>query len=409
MQGQSIFQLLTPLIYLMFAMGFVGIWTASRKLRSALIFAFAYVTNAFAFLFDLARDYVPDLTASYVTNIFFLTAISLSVVGCWMRSRKPIPSKTLGTLVFIHLAGLSYFILVDPDTFRRTVWVNVMLGMVFAVSLPAVFALKRGALDRVIAFAFLICTLQFFVRPALVFWLAGTQMDLATYLNSPFHIALHFTAAISALMIATSLLASFALKIMSDLQRVSQTDPLTGCLNRRGIEERTRYAQDFCSRGSKPMSVIIGDIDHFKKVNDQYGHATGDEVIRRFGQMFNDAAGLANTAARMGGEEFVLVMSDCDLAAANEVAEKLRRQCGRQEFVMGGTTQSCTVSFGVAALDPHGNLHDAIDRADKALYTSKANGRDCVTDEVQASVKELRALDGFTKRNASSLLSQSGS
>ncbi|MEO0496666.1 MAG: GGDEF domain-containing protein [Pseudomonadota bacterium] len=408
MQSQSIFQLLTPMIYLLFAAGFTGIWATSRKLKSALVFAVAYAVNSFAFLMDLLRDLLPNLTVSYVTNILFLTAVTASVVGCWLRARRPIPVPLLSAIVVLHLAGLHYFAFVEPDMFMRTVWVNCLLGLIFAVSLPAVFALNRGPLDRVIAWAFVLATAQFYVRPALVFWLAGTQMNVASYTNSPFHIALHFTAAIVALVIATSLLASYALKIVSDLRKTSQTDPLTGCLNRRGLEERSVYLQEFCKRGDKPMAIVMADIDHFKRVNDRFGHNAGDEVIRRLGNILTDAAGLTHVAGRMGGEEFVLVMSDTDLDAGRATAEKLRREFGRQEFVLGGTTECLSMSMGVASLDPDGSLSDAIQRADRALYASKAHGRDCVTDEIQASVKDLRSLNGFTKRNAAALLTNSG-
>ena len=123
--------------------------------------------------------------------------------------------------------------------------------------------------------------------------------------------------------------------------------------------------------------------------------------------MFTDAAGLIHVAGRLGGEEFILVMSDTDLDGGRAKAEELRRAFARQEFVLGGTTESLSMSLGVASLDPYGVLSDAIHRADRALYTSKAQGRDCVTDEVQASIKDLRSLDGFTKRNAAALLSKS--
>ncbi|MEO0637093.1 MAG: GGDEF domain-containing protein [Pseudomonadota bacterium] len=406
MHDQFLFQLLTPIIYLIFAIGFVRIWVTSKKLTSSLLFGASFIAMSMAFFWEFARGTVSAEFYSLTINLLYLVSVCCLVAATWMRSRWPVPMKTLLVMSGLFLGGTSYMVLSGQDILQRTIWTSLSLGLICALSLPAAFGINRGPLDRMIAYWITLATAQFYIRPAMVFWLHGTEMSEETYSASAFNAAVHFSATLIGLLIATALLTSYVLKIVSDLQKTSQTDPLTGCLNRRGLQDRADYLQSFCARKSAPMAVVLVDIDDFKSVNDSFGHLSGDEVLQRLGGLLGDTAGLSHAAGRLGGEEFALVMSNTDLDSARKAAENLRCTFSREEFIMAGTTRSLTASFGVASLDPKASLTEAIERADKALYASKAAGRDRVTDELETSVKELRSLDGFTKTNAASLLKQ---
>ncbi len=170
-------------------------------------------------------------------------------------------------------------------------------------------------------------------------------------------------------------LASMQHKIL-DLRRESTTDTLTGLLNRRGLNEAIkRYQAD-----ETPVSVVLIDVDRFKGINDRYGHAAGDGVLRTLAQLMSHSSRSGDTLARAGGEEFVMLLPGASTTAAVSVANRLR--LAMQAAVTASATP-ITISLGVAHYPDHGASLDAVlQRADDALYFAKNNGRNaiCVVD-----------------------------
>src|SRR6476659_5501723 len=158
-------------------------------------------------------------------------------------------------------------------------------------------------------------------------------------------------------------------------------DPLTGLHNRRYMASHLATLFDDASRRGKPLSVLLIDIDHFKAVNDSHGHDAGDAVLREFAtRIRRDTRGI-DLACRLGGEEFVVVMPDCDLAMANQVGERLRQCIKAAPFEVGGKVGllQVTASVGVAALEfDDGAPELMLKRADQALYCAKRDGRNRV-------------------------------
>ncbi len=161
-----------------------------------------------------------------------------------------------------------------------------------------------------------------------------------------------------------------------ELRVLAQCDPLTGVSNRRSFMIFAEKVFDDAMASGSPLSCIMVDIDHFKRVNDDHGHQMGDEVIQRVAQALGDAMPDRNSVCRYGGEEFCLLTRELDAALAVELAENMRRTIGAAGF----THIPITVSFGVASLDGRpASLHQLIERADEALYQSKQQGRNRVT------------------------------
>lgn len=164
-------------------------------------------------------------------------------------------------------------------------------------------------------------------------------------------------------------------------KRDAETDPLTGLLNRRALLDRIADGID------GPASLVIFDIDHFKTINDRHGHLAGDEVLRVFGEILTLSSSSHGLAARIGGEEFAVLVPDTSLVAAAILAEGVRARLAQRHFTGGSGAFGSTVSAGVShtdasAIDFDALLHDA----DKALYAAKRNGRDQVaisSDEVE--------------------------
>ena len=163
-----------------------------------------------------------------------------------------------------------------------------------------------------------------------------------------------------------------------ELELASRTDPLTGLFNRRHLlekieEERVRY-----QRNTRPFSVIICDIDHFKKVNDVYGHDCGDAVLKAIAGLLGRLIRKQDCLGRWGGEEFLLLLPETAAEGATVLAEKLRKRVEEHEFVYVGLKLPITMTFGVAQYNNDYGIDACIVGADSALYKGKSNGRNCV-------------------------------
>lgn len=162
-----------------------------------------------------------------------------------------------------------------------------------------------------------------------------------------------------------------------DLQ--ARTDALTGLLNRRGFETQMAFAVALARRSSRPLSLITVDVDHFKRVNDTYGHETGDEVLRRLARTLESRLRGSDVVARLGGEEFVALLPDTDLTGAQSIAQALVTAMAEQQDPVVGTI---TVSAGVATMrGAEDNGAAMLRRGDAALYEAKGQGRNRVCVE----------------------------
>jgi len=160
-----------------------------------------------------------------------------------------------------------------------------------------------------------------------------------------------------------------------DLEIRARTDPLTGAFNRQGLEEAMTLGLNEWRQAAKPLSIVMLDIDHFKRINDNFGHATGDLVLSRIAALMQENIRPTDLFARWGGEEFVLLCRNTSLQSATLIAEKLRQLVADQSFGLAGSVQA---SFGVATLGSNESLEEIFVRADTALYEAKHQGRNRV-------------------------------
>lgn len=163
-----------------------------------------------------------------------------------------------------------------------------------------------------------------------------------------------------------------------DLMRQARTDFLTGAANRLHFMETAERLWLRAQRDGAPISILMIDIDHFKRINDTYGHLAGDEALRVFAACCCDALRPSDLFGRLGGEEFAAVLPRADLPGAREAAERLRAAVAALETRVSGVKLHITVSIGVAQSTGDDRLDDAIARADAALYVAKQSGRDQV-------------------------------
>lgn len=176
------------------------------------------------------------------------------------------------------------------------------------------------------------------------------------------------------------------------LERLATTDPLTGCLNRRAFFMRFEAQWKLAAKHHRPLSCILVDIDHFKQINDNHGHSTGDEVLRLIGDLLSTSVSDMESVCRYGGEEFCVLLPATDMTEAARRAEQLRAKIERMPF----EKLSITASFGVSCTSQRASAPQLmLDQADVSLYAAKRNGRNQVVcfDRLPTEITERAKSD----------------
>ncbi|UCV09622.1 diguanylate cyclase [Dechloromonas denitrificans] len=289
---------------------------------------------------------------------------------------------------------------------RRLVHWQVTLGLILIFS---TVAMQRQQDTVLVAFLFVllfsvvmvwlgIITIRhgriagrYFLAAALTTMLGTSVTALAVWHGLPYT-SISFHAAGWGVVIEGILLALALAYRMRQHQQARQqaeqlasTDPLTGLLNRRAFFEHAGPVWSTALRSNRHLSVLMADIDHFKEINDGYGHAMGDKVLAEISRLLAAACRSGDIAARWGGEEFVLLLPETDAAQACQLAERLRGEIECLKFGSAGQGFRLSASFGIAQLGDHESLDKLIHDADAWLYRAKQTGRNRVASNWQPS------------------------
>ncbi|RZI85633.1 MAG: GGDEF domain-containing protein [Rubrivivax sp.] len=190
------------------------------------------------------------------------------------------------------------------------------------------------------------------------------------------------TVTFSLLFYLSNLYLKLVTRAEKQLRLLATTDPLTQLLNRRSFLEVADYELTQRKRHQAPLAFVLADIDHFKSINDQHGHAVGDAVLMAVSRVLNQAVREQDSVARWGGEEFLILMPNATLEAASMVAERLREKISAIEVDVGEQRIKVSMTFGVSSHRLEEPIEAPVSRADSALYKGKARGRNQVVAEV---------------------------
>ncbi|HEX7153661.1 MAG TPA: diguanylate cyclase [Thermoanaerobaculia bacterium] len=181
------------------------------------------------------------------------------------------------------------------------------------------------------------------------------------------------------------------------LEELSLTDGLTSLRNRRAFETQLAQAWEHARRYERPLSIAVVDVDHFKSVNDMYGHQSGDCVLRAVAQVLDHGTRATDFVARVGGEEFAILLPETQLFEAMQFGEKIRAAVESSTVRLGDIAHRITISVGIASI-PHSDVKDVAelyDAADQALYRAKNRGRNRVEIEKRKVTKRTAATPGL--------------
>ncbi|MER9746263.1 GGDEF domain-containing protein [Mesorhizobium sp. M0140] len=237
---------------------------------------------------------------------------------------------------------------------------------------------KLDRLDRILMAVLAASGLQFASKPFIAHALGGWGANPQAYLQSNYALVSQSLGTVFALALALLMLAILVRDVLAEVTSKSETDTLSRLLNRGGFTRHAELAVLGAMRQGVPFALVIADLDHFKSVNDSFGHASGDRVIEIFAGFLREAAAAHHVAGRIGGEEFAIILPGTNLAAARLFAEGTRSAFGGLPIDGLPADNRCTASFGVAELHPSEDFADLMRRADQALYQAKNAGRDCV-------------------------------
>jgi diguanylate cyclase (GGDEF)-like protein len=204
-----------------------------------------------------------------------------------------------------------------------------------------------------------------------------------------------YTGLLASIVLAFAVMIANSTDIIEKHRRRADTDALTNLLNRRGLETILASAQGRRFKETR-TAVILADIDHFKTINDRFGHPFGDGVIARFASLLQAQAGAQALVARLGGEEFIVLLPEAELDHSIAVADQMRRALELQRWSQKVGKEAFTASFGVTLTHQDEPFPSTIDRADRLLYVAKRNGRNCTVGS-DRDTKEWVLVSAFAE------------
>jgi len=376
MQTQ-ILGLVTPLMALFFAATFVMLWRLGRMKRHVLGFGVAFAFSAIGFLIT---HFLPS-DAFYVfhaTQFFYsLGSIAMIAAVCERAGQR----VNLISLVAVYLMSafvLALAINLSNDVGPRLVMVNMGYGVMFAMCVTTLLtARRRDIVDIAIIAIMAFQAADFLIRPSLTL-LFERSIPAEVYRDSIYYSLIGLVLGVKGVSTALVLIGATIVEWTKALRESSDRDALTGLLNRGAFEQSIRSLLPRAQTEGRPLSLVVADIDHFKQVNDIWGHQAGDRAISSFGELIQQMIRGCDVAGRIGGEEFCIAVWNCENDPAERLAERIRQAFARLEHDDLNQDIRLTASFGVATAGEGETYEQLFARADRALYQAKSSGRDRV-------------------------------
>jgi diguanylate cyclase (GGDEF)-like protein len=373
-------------------MWLLGAWQIADTRRAALHWSAYAALSALSFVLLTAALHVPaPATAEIVRAIGNLTGVVAVVAlqrGIHHFVGKPIGWRLQGAALAVVLVAAWIGLSPGGGSVRVVMTSGVLALLTLAMARDLVthardelhhrWPLLLGVPVLMASAGFAFRAVRAFLNPDSV--AAQMTRDSALNVGSAFGylvIALAFHATLMALVVA---------RLTAQLRHRSRHDGLTGLLDRRAIEENLQMQMQRSRRTGETFSVLMLDLDHFKSINDRFGHAAGDRVLRHVAAVLEESFREVDRLGRIGGEEFLAIMPGAALDAAGPVAERVRERLSASPVMLDASEVRLSVSIGMAQwIAPDEATSRLLGRADSALYLAKAQGRDRV---VAASADE---------------------
>lgn len=377
----------------------VGLYDRSQSASRWL--AFAYLCGVGYYAVEAAIPFFEDARLPVVFGFaMFLGATVLFNVGVSRKYGVSCPWRLMAVLFVLSVAVVAAVQDLPRHAFPRMMAYQAPFAIMQIIAVAIVLSRRtRRAIDTAFAALLAASALHFILKPFLAQAVGGWGANPQAYLNTSYALFSQTAGAVFAMAVALTMLVILIRDTLLEMAARSETDALSGLLNRRGFERRADAAMVAAVDQGLPVSLVIADIDHFKSVNDTYGHAAGDNVIAAFAAFLGTAASDHQVAGRIGGEEFAIVLPGTNLMAARLFAEGARSALAAMPVEGLPEDRRVTASFGVAELMPGESASSLMRRADAALYEAKNSGRDCVRLSGEAPSSRAWEFRSVQRRN----------
>lgn len=361
-------------LYATTAMAYV--WLVHRREIAVRWWTVSFFTITVGVLLVALRDLLADLWTIVAGNLLVITGACLMYVGTAHFGRWPVAWRTVSAVIAVSAAALLFWTYVQPDFKARVVVFSLATGTAWLMMVRDLW--RSGQTDmrityRFVASVYALCVVASAGRMIHTLFDAEATQIFAGGLTH----TLWLSAGMAILFFSPfGFLLMTSQRLQLRLDRLASEDGLTGVLNRRAFLTRamTRIAEDAVGASAAMLTL---DIDHFKQLNDRHGHAAGDAVLRGFARAIAAQLRPQDLFARVGGEEFWVLLPQTEVGAAVQVAERLRAAVADTQIQHGSELLRVTVSIGVSCVED-GDIAAALSAADRAMYRAKQQGRNRV-------------------------------
>ncbi len=374
MNYYNVIGLLNTSMAAIFCIAMFAIWRINRNLYYILVFCISYAMRSFCFVLFYFAFSMSNYNIRFSANVLLMVSIVLLSVGLSDRRGQKPRYAALLTIATITLGLLYYSQFIEQNLLARVIILNSGLAVVSLVMLLDVSkASARTPVEQVLVGLLLVSCAGFLLRP--LFLIASGVHEEQS--EGAYWLVVSISDALICAMTAVGIFAVVAGDLMDGIKSDAQIDTLSGLFNRRGFEPR---ALDALARQTinAPAAMIMSDLDHFKSINDRFGHSGGDRIIQRFSEVLKETAPRDAVMARVGGEEFAIMLPPGEAVAAHRLAEEVRSAFKQIASDIVSGEANPTASFGIAIARENEDLRTLMERADRALYQAKSDGRDCV-------------------------------
>lgn len=366
----------------------------SRMVRSLYLRASALAVEALGYVTLAFGQQLPPAVLTLGGNALSLLAQAMSVIALRMLLDMPLRWGSVVAVGVVGWMGEAWFAAVEPDYQSRVLWGSAAIMCNLLLNIGALLGDRRNHRSRarhVLLWIFVLSLLLLIWRSGML-WLMDKQL-LDVYAPSPVNVLGIVMSIMQPLFYGLGFLLLYNELLQCELHVMARTDPLTGVPNRLALEER--FAGALATKGAapKPFCLLLLDVDHFKSVNDRFGHDCGDKALKALMQRVGTALRPGCMIGRLGGEEFIVLVPDAGCADGEALAERIREAVMELPVIIDGRSLTLTVSVGVAEVEPHErDMSATLLRADKALYLAKHGGRNRVVTAPGNSVDRLRVV-----------------
>ena len=366
-----------PILFNIVALTFLCLWRA--RVISSWHWAAGFAQTALGFV--LSTFSTHPMFDAFSSGMVFIGAAYC--YGSGLLSHFDVPNCRLArrSLIAVYTPVLAYLVFVEQSLVWQLFLTDAAFALLLGIAVVTVALRASRYIDIGLVAASMIVVFDSVLRTVFFTFFTESSNDLGDFANSAYNLAVHVSTITVCMIFPFTALGAIASAAIDSHRSDAEKDHLTTLPNRRGFEKAIE--RKFGSNTPYGVALIF-DIDHFKQVNDTYGHATGDRAIVMLADVLRQTVGTSGYSARAGGEEFIAYLPNASLKAAMTIGNLVRVSFEHGDWASLGIDRAFTVSCGLAAVleEPQG-LHRAFGLADHALYAAKSSGRNKVVSSQQ--------------------------